>query len=195
MKLLRLLLMLLLGGLLLGCSDSATDQKKAPLEPVKFVKIDDPKAFFADYLKTIKGDRFLPADLQKMLYEKTRMTFTEPLFLRHNPTPMLEWYYADDYLDLVRRRIQPDLEKMDYQLHVMKITPELAARIMMVVEAGPVQHKHQLQLGELQQSWKQLDANRYEVTLSRGDWSQLVGVGREAGGWKLRVLYDDNKKK
>ncbi|HKI52204.1 MAG TPA: hypothetical protein VJ995_09030 [Geothermobacteraceae bacterium] len=188
MKLLTLLPVLLILSLLLSCTDSAKDAKLPKLAPHAFVKTDNPKVFFANYLKDISGDRYLPPDLFKMLAERTRMTFTAPLFKHYDPTAMLEWYYSDVYLDLVKKKINDELKDMDYQLQVMDISREMAAQIMVFGEAGPIEHKRQLLNGGMTETWSQYDATHYEVTLKNGSWSQLIGIGLENGQWKIRIF-------
>jgi len=70
----------------------------------------------------------------------------------------------------------------------MDIPKALAAKIMMVGESGPIEHKRQLLNGGISETWRQFDEKRYEVQLTNGNWSQLVGIGLENGAWKLRIF-------
>lgn len=188
MQFLKLLVILAAGCLLFGCTDSGVSESSAPLAPAEFVKQDDPKAFFASYLKDLAGERYLPTSLLENLEGRTRLQHAVPIFTRHDPTVFLDWYFADSYLQQVRKTVAGDLGSMDYQLKVLGVSREMAAKLMLLEATGPVEHKKQLLTGGITESWKQLDENHYEVYLSNGRWSQVVGVGRESNLWKLWVL-------
>lgn len=180
-------LLLILCGLP-ACQDPSTSEPQTPLAAPRFESTDDPKQFFANYLKDLSGDRYLPPDLFKMLAERTRMSMTAPLFERHAPDALLEWYYADVYLEKHRELIDRKLKEMEYQLQVMAMPKELAGRILLVAEAGPIEHKRQLLSGGISETWTRYDATRYEVLLSNGAWQQLIGIGLENDRWKIRIF-------
>lgn len=180
------LLLILVG--LPACQEAPTGEPQAPLAAPQFQPTDDPKQFFANYLADLSSDRYLPPDLFKMLAERTRMSMTAPLFERHDPDALLEWYYAEVYLEKLREVVDRKLKDMDYQLQVMAVPKELAARIMLVAEAGMVEHKRRLLSGGISETWTRYDATRYEVLLTSGDWQQLIGIGLENGRWKIRIF-------
>lgn len=188
MKWLKLLVIFMLGCLLFGCPDSKVSESSAPLAPAEFIKTDDPRAFFASYLKDLAGDRYLPTSLLENLEGHTRLQYAVPIYTRHDPAVFIDWYYADSFLQQVRQNVAAELGSMDYQLKVLGVSRDMAAKLLLLEAAGPVEHKKQLLTGGITESWKQLDENHYEVHLSNGGWSQVVGVGRESSLWKLWVL-------
>jgi hypothetical protein len=188
MKLLKFLPFLLAGLLLFGCNDTEVPAPKAPKAPPKFVSSADPKAFFAGYLQDLAGDRYMPPKLYQMLHDRTKMPPTVELIEQHDTMAFLQWYFADSYLSQVRTYAEQKVADMEYSLKVMHVSSEQAIEVIMLSETVPVLHKLQLLTGEFEQSWQQLDENRYEVLLTRESWQGKVGVGRENGGWKLIPL-------
>ena len=192
MKLSTRIFLFLCGLVLLsGCTES--NDSRSPAEAAKktpspqFIQEVDPKVFFEKYLADLSAETFLPQNLASELNNQTQLSTAIALIERHHTLDFVTWYYSTAYLDQVRARIDKKMERMDYQLKILRIEPQQAAVVMLVTDAGPLEHLKALQQGTLTQQWRQKDDNSYDLRLSVGRWQQQLRVVREAGNWKLEV--------
>ncbi|PLX78465.1 MAG: hypothetical protein C0616_14325 [Desulfuromonas sp.] len=178
-------------ALLGGCSDSTESTRVAenPASPPPvFATFDDPKAFFDSYLKELSGDDFFPPALVEELRDRTVLPKASALIKKHHTVAFLEHYFSGDYLEKLKLVVQAEIDKMDYQLQVMDLRPEVAAAVIMIDKSALKEHKRALANGTIEQEWIERGENNYEVRLTTGQWRQALGVYREGENWKIGEL-------
>lgn len=176
---------------LAGCSESgettSNETRPTVLPAPEFVTVDEPKAFLDGYLDALQKETFVPAALVENQIGQGALKSGIALVERHHTVAFLEWYYSADYLQQVRAEVAQEMGRMAYQLQVMGLPEEGAARFLLVTKAGPLEQKKALQNGTLQQQWVQRDEATYDLQLSTETWAQRLEVVKEDGRWTLAV--------
>lgn len=191
MKLSSLLIPLVFTLLLFGCSESGDSQPSVPPPtkqgPPQFVKADDAKIFFENYLKDLSSETYFPLEMVTELSGRTSLPSAVVMIERHNTIPFIEWYYSPAYLDQIKRIVDKKVANMDYQLKILDVPKADATKVIFVTDVGPLEHRKVLQRGAFNQQWEQKDENTYALLLSEGAWQQALRVVRVQGAWKLEI--------
>lgn len=186
MRLLKVIFVLVL-FCLFGCSESQETQKTPePQTPSPgFVTTDDPKVFFENYRRDLMGGDYLPETLVTELKGATRLDKASALIVKHHTIAFVEWYFSSAYLTEVRKLVAEKVARMDYQLKVLDVPASAAGDVILVIDAGPLAHRKIFSQEGLEETWRKIDGQTLEVTLSRGRGIQVFRVVKEGGAWKL----------
>jgi hypothetical protein len=189
--LVRVLPFLALILLFFGCSDSGdtpqvSSEERTP-SPV-FVKADDPKQFVQNYLDDLNSGQYLPQELLDVLEESSNLSEIARLIRTYHTDSFIDFYYAEDYLQHVRKLVGMKVERMDYQLKVKDISDEDAALTLLVMDVGVLEQRLKAMDRTVKQEWVESKKDDYVVILSTDRWQQSLRVLKEGGVWKMGVL-------
>jgi hypothetical protein len=170
-----------------GCTEQEEAVKQEPVSvpAPHFTRAETPQEVLASYFEDL--ERYLPDELLNELDGPTDLTRAADLIRRYHTLALVKWYYDPGFLKRVDAYVARKVAKMDYQLNILEVPAADATPVILLTDAGPLEHRKALENGAIKQQWEQKDDNSYRVLLSQGEWAQPIYLVRADGIWRLAV--------